>query len=316
MSRPVAVAFATLSLTAAAMSPALASTTAASTAPSRAATRADERPIISSSKTKSTKRSDRIAMTTEVLPNSTVANRALGAAYQQRIAVSFVGTGSGGLTLGIVRGIVDTTTGDADLQFVSSNETSEGGRSGPYAVRVRSGRMQVAVPNDLKTRIGFDGYVTSLNEASVLGVGLENEALLAIAVLEAVNLPWEVADWKSAKTAKSTATGAAKTLTGSAKRPSFAVFSREQYGATARVDLNVKGNGKIESLTFGYTPLAKAKAAGRATITLRGTVVPSTKELREFAPAGKFITASRLFELDPVPEIPRQLADAVDQATA
>ena len=236
------------------------------------------------------------------LPPSIIGKRALGSTFLDRVNVAFTAA-AGNTNLGIVRGVIDLATSDADLQYLPPPEAAaSGGTTGPFTLRIRNSRIQVGFPQELKLSEGVDGYVTTIDEGSYAGVGTENEVLLPIAIITSLELPFSVAKWTKAKaSASSTAT----VLTGSAERTSFKLFPSNRFGTTAGVDLQVKPNGTVGLLTVRFSPVAEAKKSGARVIELRGTVVSSTKTLAEKAPTGTFVTAAKYFDLEPLPEFDR-----------
>ncbi len=309
--RSVAVLAAALTLLAVAPSSAPAAT------PSKSK---DGRAIIGKTPAKS---SDRIAVVRRQLPPTVVGKRAVGAVYQDRVDVAFEVV-AGDTALGLVRGLVDLATSDADLQYVSPPAAPDSVASGPFSLRIRNGRIQVMFPLALRTSEGVDGYVTTIDEGSYAGVGTENEVLLPIAILTGLGLPSAVDRWFVAKapansstkaaatkspkpttkpSTKATTSVAATVLTGTATRTQFTLFPAERFGSSAGVDLRLNAGGQMRSLVIRFSPVPKAKKGGTKVIELRGTIKRSTKELATKAPQGTFVTAAKYFNLDPLPEL-------------
>ena len=267
----------------------------------------DGRTIIGKTPAKS---SDRIAVVRRQLPPTVVGKRAVGAVYQDRVDVAFEVV-AGDTALGLVRGVVDLATSDADLQYVSPPAAPDSVASGPFSLRIRNGRIQVTFPLALRTSEGVDGYVTTIDEGSYAGVGTENEVLLPIAILTGLGLPSAVDRWSvakapansSTKAATTTTSGATTVLTGTATRTRFTLFPAERFGSSAGVDLRLNAGGQMRSLVIRFSPVPKAKKGGTKVIELRGTIKQSTKELATKAPQGTFITAAKYFNLDPLPEL-------------
>lgn len=310
--RSVAVLAAALTLIAVAPSGAPAATPSKSN---------DGRAIIGKTPVKS---SDRIAVVRRELPPTVVGKRAIGAVYQDRVDVAFEVV-AGDTALGLVRGVIDLATSDADLQYMSPPAAPDSVASGPFSLRIRHGRIQVMFPLALRTSEGVDGYVTTIDEGSYAGVGTENEVLLPIAILTGLALPSAVDRWSVAKApANSSSTkptikkstkpstkpstnaatpGAATVLTGTATRTKFTLFPAERFGSSAGVDLRLNEGGQMRSLVIRFSPVPQAKKDGTKVIELRGTIKRSTKELATKAPQGTFVTAAKYFNLDPLPEL-------------
>ena len=266
----------------------------------------DGRAIIGKTPTKS---SDRIAVVRRQLPPTIVGKRAIGAVYQDRVDVAFEVV-AGDTALGLVRGVVNLATSDADLQYVSPPATPDSVASGPFSLRIRNGRIQVTFPLALRTSEGVDGYVTTIDEGSYAGVGTENEVLLPIAILTGLGLPPAVDRWSVAKApansptkSATTTSGATTVLSGTATRTQFTLFPAERFGSSAGVDLRLNAGGQMRSLVIRFSPVPKAKKGGTKVIELRGTIKRSTTQLATKAPQGTFITAAKYFNLDPLPEL-------------
>ena len=266
----------------------------------------DGRTIIGKTPAKS---SDRIAVVRRQLPPTVVGKRAIGAVYQDRVDVAFEVV-AGDTALGLVRGVVNLATSDADLQYVSPPATPDSVASGPFSLRIRNGRIQVTFPLALRTSEGVDGYVTTIDEGSYAGVGTENEVLLPIAILTGLGLPPAVDRWSVAKApansptkSATTTSGATTVLSGTATRTQFTLFPAERFGSSAGVDLRLNAGGQMRSLVIRFSPVPKAKKGGTKVIELRGTIKRSTTQLATKAPQGTFITAAKYFNLDPLPEL-------------
>ncbi len=271
-------------------------------------------PVAAASKTSE----DRIAMPRRNLSPTVTARRALGAAFVDRVSVAFdvrLGTD----TIGRLSGLVDLATGSADLQFLAPDNDGVMSET-PYRLRVRGERMQVILPAALQKQAGVNGYVTTMKEGTYGGVSVDNEVLLSVALLTALPLPLSVASWdlppsksKKAATTKPAAKGDAssssspvtavpRNLNGVATRTDFKVLTRERFGDKAEVELALRPEGNLRGMTIRFTPLKAAAAEGLRPFSLVGTVTRSTKDLNPVAPTGTFLTASRFFELDPLPE--------------
>ena len=287
----------------------------------------DGRVIIRTTPAKS---SDRIAAMRRQLPPTVVGKRAIGAVYQDRVDVAFEVV-AGDIALGLVKGVVDLATSNADLQYVSPPAGPDSVATGPFSLRIRNGRIQVLFPPALRVTEGVDGYVTTIDEGSYAGVGTENEVLLPIAILTGLALPSAVDRWSVAKpsgnassdakaTAGATKSAAASStkestsvtavpavtgtvLTGTAKRTQFSLFPAARFGSAAGVDLRLNAGGQMKSIIIRFSPVPKAKKDGTKVIELRGTIKRSTRELAAKAPQGNFVTAAKYFNLDPLPEL-------------
>lgn len=261
---------------------------------------------------------DRIAMPRRNLSPTVTARRALGATFVDRVNVAF-DVRLGTQTIGRLTGLVDLATGGADLRFLAPD--NDGAiRKEPFTVRVRGERIQISLPNDLRGEAGVDGYVTTIREGTYGGVGVADEILIPVALLTALPLPLSVSSWnlpkskaspstvppttaKGAKTPTSVPISAAPTsLRGVATRTDFKVLSQDRFGETADVELALRPEGKLREITIRFTPLKTPEAKGLKPISLVGTVTRSTKVLAEAAPKGTFLTASKFFDLDPLPE--------------
>ena len=285
----------------------------------------DTRPIIGTGGSGS---SNRVSMTRQALPPTVIGKRAVGAVYRDRVDVTFEVL-AGDTALGLVRGVVDLATSDADLQYLSPRKPGDSSRTAPFTLRIRKGRIQVMFPPAMRQSEGVDGYVTSIDEGAYSGVGTENEVLLPIAILTGLDLPGLVPRWSPSTPGtakKASATGVSTTgaspvpitsLTGTAVRSKFPLFPSERFGPTAGVDLRLRPSGQMQSLVIRFSPVAKAKKAGSKVIELRGTVRPSTKVLITKAPPGTYITAAKYFNLDPLPEFaPPSATDTATDETA
>ena len=284
--------------------------------PADAATKADDRTAIRPVDKKS---EDRIAMPRRNLSPTVTARRALGATFIDRVSVAFevrLGTKS----IGRLTGLVDLNTGGADLVFLAPDDDGTI-RKEPFGVRVRGERMQVSLPADLRGEAGVDGYVTTIREGTYGSVGVADEVLIPVALLTALQLPRTVSSWDLPKTKKSaTPTTKPKTsaknggattsvpvtavparVLGVATRTDFKVLSQDRFGDTADVELALRPQGQLRGITIRFTPLNIPEAKGLKPISLVGTETRSTKSLSASAPTGTFLTASKFFDLDPLP---------------
>lgn len=296
--------------------------------PAGAASKPDSRTVIAPAPKNA---DDRIAMPRRKLPPTITARRALGATYVDRLTVAF-DVRIGKESIGRLTGLVDLSTGGADLRFLAPDQNGKI-LDDPFTVRIRGERMQIGLPADLRTQSGADGYVTTIREGAYGGVGVGDEVLVPIAFLTALPLPLTVPSWSAApagkpkssaasttKAAKQpTATPAPSSLRGIAERSDFTVLSKDRFGATAEVELRLTASAKVRELTIRFSPLKTKEAKDLQPVTLIGTVTPSAKDLTPTAPTGNYLTASKFFDLDPLPEdldVPAQPDNgiAVDQA--
>ena len=279
------------------------------TVPVDAASKTDDRTTI----TALAKSEDRIAMPRRNLTPTISARRALGELFIDRVTVGFdvrIGTE----TIGRLSGLVDLDTGGADLRYIAPDANGKL-RASPFNVRVRGQRIQIGIPADLRAQSGVDGYVTTIREGAYGGVGVADEVLIPIALLTALPLPMSVSRWNAAKdaakptapkgkvpTPKASAPGAAPSrLQGVATRTDFTVLSKDRFGNTADVELNLR-SGKLRNLTISFRPLKTPETKGLQPVVLVGTLSRTPKTLSGAAPIGNFLTASKFFDLDPLPE--------------
>lgn len=267
--------------------------------PSSAVTKSTDTRVVLGSTPKTG--SDRIAMPRRVLAPTVAARRALGSVYKDRVSAAFTVT-LGGSPIGKIGGLVELSTGDADLQYRAISETGETDEV-PYRVRIRNGRVQVSLPTDLRDQVGVDGYVTSIQEGASGQVGLSDEVLLSIALLTSLPLPNGVSSWTE-KTPRKSSTATrpvSRDLRGTSTRSDFTVLAEERFGSTAAVALQLQSNGTLGNMAIRFTPL-KTAAKGGGPVELKGTVKSSTRSLADIAPTGTYVTASKFFDLDPLPE--------------
>ena len=274
-----------------------------------AASKTDERTIVTSP----VKSEDRISMPRRILTPTISARRALGALFIDRVTVAF-DVRIGKQTIGRLSGLVDLDTGGADLRYIAPDANGKL-LADPFNVRVRGQRIQIGLPADLRAQSGVDGYVTTIREGAFGGVGVADEVLIPIALLTALPLPMSVPTWNTAKAnAKSTAPKSTATtsvvpassiapsrLQGVATRTDFTVLSKDRFGSTADVELSLR-SGKLRDLTISFRPLKTPETKGLQPVVLVGTLSRTAKTLSAAAPVGNFLTASKFFDLDPLPE--------------
>lgn len=277
--------------------------------PVDAASKTDDRTTI----TALAKSEDRISMPRRNLTPTISARRALGELFIDRVTVAF-DVRIGKQTIGRLSGLVDLGTGGADLRYVAPDANGKL-LADPFNVRVRGQRIQIGLPADLRTQSGVDGYVTTIREGAYGGVGVADEVLIPIALITALPLPMSVPTWNTAKagakptTTKDTATTseaqapniAPSRLQGVATRTDFTVLSKDRFGSTADVELSLR-SGKLRDLTISFRPLKTQETKGLQPVVLVGTVSRTTKTLSVTAPIGNFLTASKFFDLAPLPE--------------
>ena len=303
--------------------------------PATAASKNDQRTVVSTVNQKS---DERIAMPRRNLSPTITARRALGETFVDRVSVAF-DVKLGTQIIGRLTGLVDLASGSADLRFIALDASGEL-RTEPFGVRVRGERMQISLPADLRGEAGVDGYVTTVREGVYGGVGVSDEVLIPIALLTALPLPLNVQLWnnptaktssttKTAKASKESSAGTPTTvvpstavpssLRGVATRTDFKVFSRDRFGDTADVELALRPGGKLRGVTIRFSPAKTPEGKGLKPISLVGTVTRSPKTLSGTAPTGKFLTASKFFDLDPLPEdvdVPTTVATGIEAEAA
>ncbi len=256
-----------------------------------------------------TRSDDRISMPRRNLTPTISARRALGELFIDRVTIAF-DVRIGKQTIGRLSGLVDLESGGADLRYIAPDQDGKL-LAEPFNVRVRGQRIQIGLPADLRTQSGVDGYVTTIREGAYGGVGVADEVLIPIALLTALPLPMSVPSWNAAKptapkgtatTAKAPAvTVAPSRLEGVATRTDFTVLSKDRFGNTADVELSLR-SGKLRDLTISFRPLKTPETKGLQPVVLVGTVSRTAKALSGTAPIGNFLTASKFFDLDPLPE--------------
>ncbi len=256
---------------------------------------------------------DRISMPRRNLTPTISARRALGELFIDRVTVAF-DIRIGKQTIGRLSGLVDLETGGADLRYIAPDASGKL-LDDPFTVRVRGQRIQIGLPPDLRGQSGVDGYVTTIREGAYGGVGVADEVLIPIALLTALPLPMSVPSWNAAKptltttvpkgtatTSKSPAsTVAPSRLRGVATRTDFTVLSKDRFGSTADVELSLR-SGKLRDLTISFSPLKTPETKGLQDVVLVGTLSRTAKTLSGTAPVGNFLTASKFFDLAPLPE--------------
>lgn len=290
-------------------------------APVDAASKTDDRPTITSMD----KSEDRISMPRRNLTPTISARRALGELFIDRVTVAFdvrIGT----QTIGRLSGLVDLETGGADLRYIAPDANGKL-LADAFNVRVRGERIQIGLPAELRTQSGVDGYVTTIREGAYGGVGVADEVLIPIALLTALPLPMSVPTWNATKAGSTPPApkGAATTskaptpnvapsrLQGVATRTDFTVLSKDRFGSTADVELRLR-SGKLRDLTIRFRPLKTPETKDLQPVVLVGTLSRTAKTLAGTAPIGNFLTASKFFDLDPLPEdidIPAQSATGI-----
>lgn len=259
------------------------------------------------------KSEDRISMPRRNLTPTISARRALGELFIDRVTVAF-DVRIGKETIGRLSGLVDLDTGGADLRYIAPDGNGKL-LANPFNVRVRGQRIQIGLPADLRAQSGVDGYVTTIREGAYGGVGVADEVLIPIALLTALPLPMSVPTWNAAKdgakptapkgkatTSKAPAPGVAPSrLQGVATRTDFTVLSKDRFGNTADVELSLR-SGKLRDMTISFRPLKTPETKGLQPVVLVGTLSRTAKTLSATAPIGNFLTASKFFDLDPLPE--------------
>lgn len=277
--------------------------------PVAAASKTEDRTTI----TALSKSEDRISMPRRALTPTISARRALGRLFIDRVTVAF-DVQIGKQTIGRLSGLVDLESGGADLRFVAPDASGKL-LADPFNVRVRGQRIQIGLPANLRAQSGVDGYVTTIREGAYGGVGLADEVLIPIALLTALPLPMSVPTWNTAKavvtttvpkgsatTSKSPAsTLAPSRLRGVATRTDFTVLSKDRFGSTADVELSLR-SGQLRDVTISFSPLKTPETKGLQPVVLVGTLSRTVKTLSGIAPIGNFLTASKFFDLDPLPE--------------
>lgn len=273
--------------------------------PAHAASKTDDRTTI----TALARSDDRISMPRRNLTPTISARRALGELFIDRVTIAF-DVRIGKQTIGRLSGLVDLESGGADLRYIAPDQDGKL-LADPFNVRVRGQRIQIGLPANLRTQSGVDGYVTTIREGAYGGVGVADEVLIPIALLTALPLPMSVPTWNAAKptapkgtatTSKAPAvTVAPSRLQGVATRTDFTVLSKDRFGNTADVELNLR-SGKLRDLAISFRPLKTPETKGLQPVVLVGTLSRTAKTLSGAAPIGKFLTASKFFDLDPLPE--------------
>ncbi len=277
--------------------------------PVAAASKPDDRTTI----TALAKSEDRISMPRRTLTPTISARRALGQLFIDRVIVAF-DVRVGKQTIGRLAGLVDLETGGADLRYIAPDASGKL-LADPFNVRVRGQRIQIGLPPDLRTQSGVDGYVTTIREGAYGGVGVADEVLIPIALLTALPLPMTVPTWTAAKVAMTTtapkgtattakspsSTIAPSRLQGVATRTDFTVLSKDRFGSTANVELSLR-SGQLRDVTISFNPLKTPTTEGLQPVVLVGTLSRTAKTLSGVAPVGNFLTASKFFDLGPLPE--------------
>ncbi len=278
--------------------------------PADAAAKPDARATITALAAQS---EDRITMPRRSLPPTIAARRALGELFIDRVTIAF-DVRIGKQTIGRLTGLVDLETGGADLRFIAPDANGKL-LADPFIVRVRGQRIQIGLPADLREQAGADGYVTTISEGAYGGVGLADEVLIPIAFLTALPLPMTVPAWNAANTGVATKTGKTPTTTkkppaatvapsslrGVATRTDFTVLSEDRFGNTADVELRLR-SGRLRDMSISFSPLKTPETKGLLPVILVGTLSRTAKTLSGTAPSGNFITASKFFDLAPLPE--------------
>ena len=277
--------------------------------PVAAASKPDDRTTI----TALAQSEDRISMPRRNLTPTISARRALGQLFIDRVVVAF-DVRIGKQTIGRLAGLVDLETGGADLRYIAPDASGKL-LADPFNVRVRGQRIQIGLPPALRTQSGVDGYVTTIREGAYGGVGVADEVLIPIALLTALPLPMTVPKWTAAKVASTTtapkgtpttakspsSTVAPSRLRGVATRTDFTVLSKDRFGSTADVEVSLR-SGQLRDVTISFSPLKTPETKGLQPVVLVGTLSRTAKTLSGIAPVGNFLTASKFFDLDPLPE--------------
>jgi hypothetical protein len=237
---------------------------------------------------------NRVGMTKQVLTPTVRSKRAIGALLQskQQVAVAF-DIELGGRAFGRIRGLASADGYSADLRYFAAGDDGVVSAD-PFSVRVRDSRVQVTLPPTLVESEGVDGYVTYLDEVAYGAGGFASEATVSGLSLEVFDLLSSAGTWGQVSGSKG------QKLKVVVPREGFSVLNKKSFG-DASITLTVERNA-LTFINVRIAPTKEGKADGARVLILKGTLKSSAEELSFDAPRGAFVTASKLFDLLPVPE--------------